>query len=91
VIVGPDGNETVVFGDYEDRPSPEKLLKTKISIEGLKKGTNVKVLFENRTLVSDEGFFVDDFSGVDLYQRYGGERLGYGNAPVGFHAYEISR
>lgn len=91
VIVGPDGNESIVFGDYEDRPSPEKLLKTKISIEGLKKGTNVKVLFENRTLVSDEGFFVDDFSGVDLYQRYGGERLGYGNAPVGFHAYEISR
>jgi hypothetical protein len=47
------------------------------------------VLFEDREIVADEGSFVDDFRGVDLYQRYGGERSGYGNAPVALHVYEL--
>ncbi|NBY03410.1 MAG: hypothetical protein EBQ87_15750 [Planctomycetes bacterium] len=89
VIVGPDGKESLVFGDHEDRPDPDSLIKTKLSVEGLKKGTVIKVLFENRTIVADDGFFIDDFSGVDLYQRYGGERLGYGSAPVALHVYQI--
>ena len=89
VIVTPDGKETVVFGDYEDRPDPTTLEKTKIVVAGLKKGTKVRVLFEDREIVAEDGFFVDDFRGVDLYQRYGGERSGYGNAPVALHAYEV--
>ena len=91
VLVSPDGVESVVFGEHEDRPSPDNLPKTKLSVAGLKKGSVIKVLFENRTIVAEDGFFVDDFSGVDLYQRYGGERLGYGNAPVALHIYEISK
>ena len=89
MLVTPDGKETVVFGEHEDRPAPELLKATKISVAGLKKGTPVQVLFEDRTLTAEDGWFADDFTGVDLYQRYGGERLGYGNAPVALHIYGL--
>jgi hypothetical protein len=37
-----------------------------------------------------DGFFVDAFRGRDLYQRFGGgPKLGYGDAPVALHLYEI--
>ena len=90
VLVTPDGKEAVVFGEHEDRPAPELLKATKISVAGLKKGTPVRVLFEDRTLTAEDGWFTDDFTGVDLYQRYGGERLGYGNASVALHIYEVA-
>jgi hypothetical protein len=90
VLVAPDGKETVVFGDHEDRPAPANLEKTTIRVAGLKKGAKVRVLFEDRTIVAADGYFVDDFRGVDLYQRYGGERSGYGNAPVALHVYEVT-
>jgi hypothetical protein len=91
VLVAPDGKETVVFGDHIDRPDPATLAKTKVFVAGLTKGTKVRVLFEDRELVAEDGFFVDDFRGTDLYQRFGGERSGYGDAPVALHAYEIVR
>ena len=84
-----DGLETILFGDFEDRHKPSDLKKVKFTVAGLKKGTPIKVLFEDRIIASEDGYFEDDFSGTDLYQRYGGERLGYGNAPVGFHLYEF--
>ena len=90
VLVTPDGKETVVFGDHEDRPSPEGREKTKIRVAVMKNGAKVRVLFEDRDLVADEGSFVDDFRGADLYQRYGGERSGYGNAPVALPVYEMT-
>jgi hypothetical protein len=90
VLVAPDGKQTVVFGDHEDRPAPEELVKTKIRVAGLKKGAKVRVVFEDREIVAEEGYFVDDFRGEDLYQRYGGERSGYGNAPVALHVYEVT-
>jgi hypothetical protein len=90
VLMAPDGKETVVFGDHEDRPAPTELEKTAIRVPGLKKGAKVRVMFEDRTITAEEGYFVDDFRGVDLYQRYGGERSGYGNAPVALHVYEVT-
>lgn len=36
VLVTPDGKETVVFGDHEDRPDPAALRKTRITVPGLK-------------------------------------------------------
>ena len=48
-----------------------------------------RVLFEDRELVADDGSFADDFRGIDLYQRFGGQGTGYGNAPVALHVYEI--
>src|SRR5262249_12417599 len=79
-LVDADGKETVIFGEHQDRPAPQSLAKARIHVAGLKKGTKVRVLFEDRTITADEGSFVDDFRGVDLYQRYGGERTGYGDA-----------
>jgi hypothetical protein len=84
-----DIGATTVFGDYEDRPDPAKLEKAKFTVAGLKKGTKIRVLFEDREISAEDGYFVDSFRGVDLYQRYGGERSGYGNAPVAVHAYEF--
>jgi hypothetical protein len=88
-LVGPDGKETVVFGDHEDRPAPDLLEKTRLNVKGLKKGTKVRVLFEDREIKAEDGYFVDDFRGVDLYQRFGGKGTGYGDAPVAVHVYEV--
>lgn len=88
-LVAPDGTEQVVFGDHMDRPAPESLAAATITVAGLAKGTKIRVLFEDRTLEADDGKFTDDFSGTDLYQRFGGHETGYGNAPVALHVYEI--
>lgn len=88
-LVAPDGKETVVLGDHEDRPAPGSLEKVKVSVAGLKTGTKVRVLFEDREVTAEDGYFEDDFRGADLYQRYGGERSGYGNSPVAVHVYEV--
>ncbi len=90
MLISADGKETPVFGEHEDRPSPAELARVKIRFPGLRAGARVKVLFEDRELVAEEGLFVDDFQGADLYQRYGGERSAYGNSPVVVHVYEIT-
>lgn len=88
-LVGPDGTEAVVWGDSLALP-PEQLARTRVHIEGLKAGTKVRVLFEDRELTAADGHFVDDFRGQDLYQRFGGGfGAGYGDAPVALHVYEI--
>jgi hypothetical protein len=88
-LVGPDGAETTVWGDSVELP-PEALAAVKVRVAGLKAGTKVRVLFEDRELTAQDGFFVDDFRGQDLYQRYGGGwGTGYGDAPVALHAYEV--
>ena len=86
-LMTPDGAQHVLWGDSIERPG-EELAKVKIHVDGLKAGTRVKVLFEDRELVAQAGYFVDDFRGHDLYQRYGGS-TGYGSAPVALHLYEI--
>jgi hypothetical protein len=89
-LVTPDGKETILFGEALEHP-PEVLAKTKILVPGLKAGTKVRVLFEDRELTAADGYFVDDFRGQDLYQRYGGGYgLGYGNGPVALHLYELA-
>lgn len=88
-LVSPDGKEQVIWGDNVEHP-PEALATTNIQVAGLKKGTKIRVLFEDRHLTADEGFFTDDFRGQDLYQRFGGGYgIGYGNGPVALHLYEI--
>ncbi len=67
-----------------------RLATTKIEVAGLKKGTRIHVLFEDRELTAEDGYFVDDFRGQDLYQRFGGGYgVGYGDGPVALHLYEI--
>jgi hypothetical protein len=71
-------------------PPPRELEKSRIEVSGLKAGIRIKVLFEDREIVAGAGYFVDDFRGQDLYQRFGGgPGVGYGNEPVAFHIYEI--
>ena len=69
-------------------PSAEQLAQTRISVAGLKAGTSIRVLFEDRTITAADGHFEDDFRGQDLYQRYGGAG-GYGDTPVSLHVYEL--
>jgi hypothetical protein len=89
-LVAPDGQETIVWGDSVELPA-DALKNVKVRVPGLLKGSKVRVLFEDRELRADDGFFVDDFRGQDLYQRYGGGfGTGYGDAPVALHLYEIS-
>jgi len=88
-IVAPDGAETVVWGDALELP-PEELAKVRIKVAGLKAGTKVRVLFEDRELTAADGSFIDDFRGQDLYQRFGGGYgRGYGDGPVALHLYEL--
>jgi hypothetical protein len=88
-LVAPNGDEVVVWGDRIEG-APEQLARTRITLGGLRAGSRVRVLFEDRELTAADGHFVDDFRGRDLYQRFGGgPTLGYGDAPVALHVYEI--
>jgi hypothetical protein len=82
-----DGTDQVLWGKSLELEAP-RLAKTRIYVDGLKAGTRIRVLFEDRDLVAQDGYFEDDFRGADLYQRYGGT-TGYGNAPVALHLYEV--
>jgi len=82
-------NSETLWGDSVG-PVPAHLAAARIEVAGLKAGTKVKVLFEDREIVAGPGHFLDDFRGQDLYQRFGGgPGVGYGNDPVAFHIYEI--
>lgn len=86
----PDGKETTLFGQSLEHP-PDQLEKTRINVPGLKAGTKIRVLFEDRELTAGDGFFIDDFRGQDLYQRHGGGYgVGYGEGPVALHLYEVA-
>ena len=88
-IVDPAGAETVIWGDTIGLP-PSVAEKVSLRIEGLKTGTKVRVLFEDREITAGDGSFSDDFRGQDLYQRFGGGwGVGYGDAPVALHVYEV--
>jgi hypothetical protein len=50
--------------------------KVRVNVPGLKKGTKVRVLFEDREIVADEGGFLDNFEGVDTYGREAGGVVG---------------
>ena len=90
-IVDAQGNEMRICGDSLEHPQ-EELQRTKIFVPGLKAGTKIRVLFEDRELTANEGFFVDDLRGEDLYQRHGGGYgIGYGNGNVAVKTYELSR
>jgi len=82
-------NSETLWGDSVG-PLPANLATARIEVSGLKTGTRIKVLFEDREIVAGAGYFVDDFRGQDLYQRFGGgPGVGYGSDPVALHIYEI--
>lgn len=88
-LVTPDCRETTIW-DEAVGPSMKELASVKVAVEGLKEGTPVEVLFEDRELTAQAGWFTDDFRGRDLYQRYGGgPNSGYGDKPVALHIYRL--
>lgn len=89
-IVSPDGTETLVWGDHMGT-APDDLTTVRIEVEGLEANTPVKVLFEDRVIIAQDGFFTDDFRGDNLFQRFGGGLRGggYGDEPVALKLYEI--
>src|SRR5262249_37705765 len=58
-LVDADGSETLIWGDTVALP-PEKLATVTVRLAGLKPGTKVRVLFEDREIVAEDGFFRDD-------------------------------
>jgi hypothetical protein len=79
-----------IWDNYGVTRRPEDLELLPFRIQGLKEGTKIRVLFEDRELTANKEWFGDDFRGQDLYQRYGGGYgVGYGNAPVALHIYEV--
>jgi hypothetical protein len=65
---------TVVRVFCEDTVGIDRALlpKVRVNVAGLKKGAQVRVLFEDRVLTADEGGFWDDFTGVDTYGHEAG-------------------
>ncbi|MCC7191157.1 MAG: hypothetical protein IT444_00120 [Phycisphaeraceae bacterium] len=62
-----DGKVVRVFCEDSVGIDRALLAKVRINIPGLKKGTKIRPLFENRELTAEDGFFTDDFTGVDTY------------------------
>ncbi|OGV62737.1 MAG: hypothetical protein A2498_02725 [Lentisphaerae bacterium RIFOXYC12_FULL_60_16] len=88
-IVTPNGTTNTVFGNNIGLPEAQRE-RVKMNVAGLKAGTAVRVLFEDREIKSGDGFFIDDFRGQDLYQRFGGGHFtGYSDEPVALHIYEV--
>lgn len=71
-----DGKVARVF--CEDNVGIDRaLLKTvRIHVPGLKAGTPVRVLFEDRTILAEDGGFFDNFDGVDTYGHEAGGVVG---------------
>jgi hypothetical protein len=67
-----DGKVVRVF--CEDTVGIDRALlpKVRVNVPGLKKGSPVRCLFEDRVILADDGGFWDDFVGVDTYGHEAG-------------------
>ena len=80
-----DGEVARVF--CEDTVGIDRALlpSVRIHVPGLHAGTEVKALFEQRTIRAEDGYFVDDFVGTDTYgyEAYApeGDMFGYVKDP----------
>jgi hypothetical protein len=84
-----DGAEAVAIWENQIGPGPERLAKARVFVDGMKQGTKVRVVFEDREITADQdGSFSDDLRGQDLYQRFGGS-VGYGDTPIALRVYEV--
>lgn len=76
-------NGKVVRNFCEDTVGIDRaeLASVKIQVPGLKKGSKIKVLFEDRSITADDGLFQDNFDGIDTYAYEGdaveGDMLGF--------------
>jgi hypothetical protein len=96
LLVSADGKETVLC-DGSAGISPGKLAKVCFTVPGLKAGTKVKVVFDERVITAGDGYFEDDLTGEPGYQNlwegiYGdkiGETTYYGDGV--FYNYNFGR
>jgi hypothetical protein len=76
-----DGKVVRVFCEDSVGIDRALLSKVRVNVPGLKKGSAVKVLFEDRTIAAEDGGFVDNMEGVDTYGYEGhgvvGDLLGF--------------
>ena len=77
-ILVQDGKETVLCDGSAGIP-PEQLARVRFNVAGLTAGTKIKVCFEERDLIAQDGYFEDDLSG----------RPGYRNMWVGLYGDKI--
>ncbi|MCE9591198.1 MAG: hypothetical protein K8S99_11815 [Planctomycetes bacterium] len=71
-----NGQVVRVFSEDTVGVDRNLLHAVRINVPGLKAGTRVRVLFENREVVAEEGGFIDDFTGTDTYGSEGGAVVG---------------
>lgn len=71
-----DGKVARVFCENTVGIDRALLADVKIQVPGLKKGAQVRVLFEDRTITADDGGFRDNFEGVDTYGHEAGGVIG---------------
>jgi hypothetical protein len=80
-----DGKVVRVFCDDSVGIDRSLLAKVKISVPGLKKGTKIKPMFEDREIVAEDGYFTDNFEGTDTYGYEAGgvegDMMGYVKDP----------
>lgn len=71
-------NGQVVRVFCEDAVGIDRALlpSVRVSVPGLKAGARVRVLFENREIIAENGGFSDDFVGTDTYGLEGGAVVG---------------
>ncbi|MBI4024612.1 MAG: hypothetical protein HY360_06495 [Verrucomicrobia bacterium] len=67
-LLAQDGKEKVLC-DGSVGIRPDKLKSVRFNVAGLKAGTKVKVMFDERDIAAKDGYFEDDLSGKPGYQN----------------------
>jgi len=71
-ILERDGKPVRVFCEDSVGIDRALLKSVKVTVPGLKAGTKVRALFEDREIVAADGSFEDNFEGTDTYQEEAG-------------------
>ena len=66
------GKAVRVFCDDSTGIDRSLLKKVRVNVPGLKPGSKVAALFENREITAEDGGFTDDFEGTDTYGHEAG-------------------
>lgn len=71
-----DGKTVRVFCEDSVGIARALLAQVRVNVPGLKVGTKVRVVFEERTITAEDGGFSDNFEGVDTYGYEAGGVVG---------------
>jgi len=62
-----DGKVVRVFCEDSVGIDRSLLSAVRVNVPGMKAGKKVRVIYEDRTITSNDGGFTDDFQGIDTY------------------------